>query len=63
LQRQLGGAIKKELPTTNYQLPTINLSTDNALMIAIAGYYHIMNNKNIKSWNNVEANANLVLSI
>ncbi len=63
LQKQLGEAISKELPTTNYQPPTINLSTDNALMIAAAGYYHILNNKNMRSWKNVKADANLALSM
>lgn len=48
---------------SKFQIPNSNLSTDNALMIAIAGYYHILNNKNISSWKNVEADANLVLSM
>ena len=63
LQKQLGERISKELPITNYQLPIINLSTDNALMIAVAGYYHILNNKNISDWKSVEADANLVLEL
>ena len=42
-----------------FQIPNSNLTTDNALMIAVAAYYNIINNKNIKSWRNVKANANL----
>jgi N6-L-threonylcarbamoyladenine synthase len=38
--------------------PNSNLSTDNALMIAVAAYYNIINNKNIKSWKNIKADAN-----
>ena len=61
LQKQLKEVINKELPNTKYQIPISNLSTDNALMIAIAAYYNIINNKNIKSWKNVKADANLKL--
>ncbi|MBU4338504.1 tRNA (adenosine(37)-N6)-threonylcarbamoyltransferase complex transferase subunit TsaD [Patescibacteria group bacterium] len=63
LQKQFKERISKEFPITNSQLPITNLSTDNALMIAVAGYYYILNNKNISDWKNVEADANLVLSI
>jgi N6-L-threonylcarbamoyladenine synthase len=63
LQKQFSEAINEKFPISNFQFPISKLSTDNALMIAIAGYYHILNNKNIKSWKNVEADANLVLSI
>ncbi len=63
LRKQLDQAIKKEFPISNFQFPISDLSTDNALMIAVAGYYHILNNKNISDWKNVEADASLVLSI
>jgi len=61
LQKQFKEAIKKEIPDSRFQIPDSNLSTDNALMIAIASYYNIINNKNIKSWKNVKADANLRL--
>ena len=67
LQKQL----KKKIPPApfdkggaifpKFQIPNSNLSTDNALMIAIAAYYNIINNKNIKSWKSVKADANLKL--
>ena len=61
LQRQFKKTINEEIPNTKYQIPNTNLSTDNALMIAIAAYYNILNNKNIKNWRNVKADANLRL--
>ncbi len=61
LQKQLGERISKEIPHSTFHIPHPNLSTDNALMIAVAGYYHILNNKNISDWKNVEADANLEL--
>jgi len=61
LRKQLRKAIKKEIPNTEYQILNTNLSTDNALMIAVAAYYNIINNRNIKSWKNVKADANLKL--
>ena len=59
LQKQLGEKINKEIPNTEYRILNTKLTTDNALMIAIAAYYNIINNKNIKSWRNVKADANL----
>ena len=62
LQRQLKKNIDKEMPNTKYQILNNKLSTDNALMIAIAAYYNIINNKNIKDWKNIKADANLKLN-
>ena len=61
LQKELRKVINKELPNSKFQIPNSNLSTDNALMIAIAAHYNIINNKNIKSWKNVKADPNLRL--
>ena len=61
LQRQLKEIINKEIPNTEYQIPNANLTTDNALMIAVAAYYNILGGKNIGSWKNVKADANLRL--
>lgn len=53
-----------ELSTMNHQLnflvPPKNLSTDNALMIAVAGYFH--KNKKTKNWKKIRAKANLRIS-
>lgn len=39
LRHDLGEAIKQELPTTHYQLPTLDMTGDNALMIALAAFF------------------------
>ena len=61
LQKQLKKFIDKEMSNTKYQILNTKLSTDNALMIAIAAYYNIINNKNIKDWKSIKADANLRL--
>jgi len=61
LQKQLKEIINKEIPNTEYRIPNINLTTDNALMIAVAAYYNIIGKKNIKDWKSVKADANLRL--
>ncbi|MEA1936845.1 MAG: hypothetical protein U9N04_01915, partial [Patescibacteria group bacterium] len=61
LQKQLQESIKKELSNSEYRIPNTNLTTDNALMIAVAAYYNIVGGKNIKSWKNIKADANLRL--
>ena len=61
LQKQFCEIINKEIPNSKFQIPNSKLTTDNALMIAIAAYYNIINNKNIGSWKNMQADANLRL--
>ena len=60
LRKQLAENIQKHIPNTKYLIPDTALSTDNALMIAVTGYFH--KNKKTKSWKNVKAKANLRLS-
>ncbi|PIY96170.1 MAG: tRNA (adenosine(37)-N6)-threonylcarbamoyltransferase complex transferase subunit TsaD [Candidatus Kerfeldbacteria bacterium CG_4_10_14_0_8_um_filter_42_10] len=40
LRESLKTKVKKELPASHFSLPTLQLCTDNAAMIAAAGYYH-----------------------
>ena len=61
LQKQLKEVINKEMPNAECRMPNAKLTTDNALMIAIAAYYNVVNKKNIGSWKNVKADANLRL--
>ncbi|MDD5489329.1 MAG: tRNA (adenosine(37)-N6)-threonylcarbamoyltransferase complex transferase subunit TsaD [Candidatus Moranbacteria bacterium] len=65
LRKQLGEKIKKEIPNTKYQIPDTRYSTDNAAMIAAAGYFKWKFSKNHKpfynTWRTLEANANLRL--
>ena len=61
LQKQLKEIINKKIPNTEYRIPNTKLTTDNALMIAIAAYYNVIGGKNIKDWKSVKADANLRL--
>ncbi len=59
LRKQLKEKIERDIPDTNYIIPDSSLSTDNALMIAVTGYFH----KNKKaSWQKIKVNANLRIS-
>lgn len=65
LRRQLGEAIKYQIPNTKYQIPDTRYSLDNAAMIAVAGYFQRKLSKNKKAfynnWRKLEADANLKL--
>ena len=56
LKKQFEDRIKKEMLNVKFFVPKSSLSTDNALMTAIAGFYH---RKNTEDWKNIEANGNL----
>ncbi len=58
LRLQLEKAIKNQLPDTQYLFPDLSLCTDNAVMIAITAYFHWLE-REIRSWKEIEANANL----
>ena len=57
LRAQLGAVVKKGLPRTFFHIPNLSLCTDNASMIAIAGYYHAVE-KDFISWKELDANPN-----
>ncbi|MBW6440720.1 tRNA (adenosine(37)-N6)-threonylcarbamoyltransferase complex transferase subunit TsaD [Patescibacteria group bacterium] len=61
LQKLLAGAIEANLPTCGCSFPLAKLTSDNALMIALAAYRHIENSKGMKDWKSVPADANLKL--
>ena len=61
LQKILAEAIKSSLPSCSFSFPVPKLTSDNALMIAIAAYQHVEKNKGIKNWKSVKADANLKL--
>ncbi len=61
LQNQLCGAVKKKIPNCELHIPRPDLVTDNALMIALAAYYRIVNGEKAGSWQSLEANANKTL--
>lgn len=59
LRKQLKEKIEKEIPNTKYLIPNTKYSTDNALMIAITGYFH---KTKTKDWKKLKAKANLRIS-
>ena len=56
LRKQFERKIKKEIPNSKFQVPSPEFSTDNAVMIGIAGYFNI---KKAKNWEKIKADANL----
>jgi len=60
LRNQFKKIIKKQLPNILYFIPNTSLCTDNAAMVAVAGYFHWLKGEREKP-ENIEANANLRL--
>ncbi len=58
LRDELGRALKKTMPGVHYLLPDVRLTGDNAIMIALAAYFH---RHGRITWRGLEANANLRL--
>jgi len=58
LRKQFKKKIKEELPKIQYLKPNIKFCTDNAVMIAVAGYF----NRKKKGWKKIKADANLKIS-
>ncbi|MFH1656670.1 MAG: tRNA (adenosine(37)-N6)-threonylcarbamoyltransferase complex transferase subunit TsaD [Candidatus Nealsonbacteria bacterium] len=58
LRKQFKQKIKKEIPKTKLLIPDSSLSTDNAVMIAIAGYFR-WKNKTKENWQDIKAEPNL----
>lgn len=70
LRQRLGEAVEKELSNTKYTTPDTNYTTDNAAMIAAAGYFHtfplkarppLAGKKDFISWRTLIADPNLRL--
>ncbi len=67
LRKQLGEAIEKNLPSTIYNIPTLELTGDNAAMIGVAGAlrWEKMNDsqkkKLLSNWNKLQPDAGLKL--
>lgn len=59
LRKQMTEKIKKELDI-NFLIPNLNLTTDNATMGAIAGYYKARDKK-FTSWNKIKVDCNAKL--
>jgi len=63
LRKRLDEKIKEEVSGTVFYFPLLKLTTDNALMISIAGYYHTLSKKGITDWRNMKADSNLSLAL
>ena len=61
LRRQMEEIIKIQLPNTQYLVPNIKYTTDNAAMIAVAGYYRALK-KDFIPWQKIKVDPNLELS-
>ena len=61
LRKQLGENIKKELPNVGYHVPDLKYTTDNAAMIAAAGYFYTRAKK-FTPWQKVKVNCNMELN-
>ncbi|PIP28654.1 MAG: tRNA (adenosine(37)-N6)-threonylcarbamoyltransferase complex transferase subunit TsaD [Candidatus Moranbacteria bacterium CG23_combo_of_CG06-09_8_20_14_all_35_22] len=65
LRQQLGASVKDELPHALYMIPDISYSVDNAVMIAVAGFFRYKSEKNKKglrdNWKKLATSANLKL--
>ncbi len=67
LREQLGQAIESQLPVTNYQLPDLSLTGDNAVMIASAASFRwekmsdAQKKKAMNGWKTIQPDANLKL--
>jgi len=66
LRQQLGASVKDELPHASYIIPDISYSVDNAVMIAVAGFFRYKSEKNKKglrdNWKKLATSANLKLN-
>ena len=58
LRLQFEAKLKKEKPDAKLLIPSPNLSTDNGLMTAVAGYFRAKQKK-ITKWQDLKADANL----
>ena len=56
LRKQFEGKIKREIPYSKFYIPDSKFCTDNAAMVAVAGYF---NRQKKRNWKKFKANANL----
>jgi N6-L-threonylcarbamoyladenine synthase len=57
LRKKFMEAMEKELPKTKYQIPETKYCTDNAAMIAVAGYFHAIK-KDFIPWQKLKVDPN-----
>jgi N6-L-threonylcarbamoyladenine synthase len=57
LRERLGAAVRVEMPDVRYQMPDIKYCTDNAAMVAAAGYFYAKNKK-FTPWEKLKVDPN-----
>ena len=68
LRKRLGEFIEKNIPSARYVLPALSYSTDNAAMVAAAGYFRwrempaARRKEALRNWQTLQADANLELA-
>lgn len=58
LSKQFKKKIKEEMPETKCLIPSTEFCTDNAVMVAVAGYFHWLR-KEVRNQKEIEAEANI----
>ena len=58
LREKISKKLKKEIPSAKLYLPNLKYTTDNAVMIAMAGYYKAKDKKNLRKYNQIKVDAN-----
>jgi len=62
LRRQMEEKVKIQLPNTQYLTPNIKYTTDNAAMVATAGYFRALK-KDFIPWQKIKVDPNLELTV
>ncbi|MFH1822864.1 MAG: tRNA (adenosine(37)-N6)-threonylcarbamoyltransferase complex transferase subunit TsaD [Patescibacteria group bacterium] len=60
LRKQMKLEIKKHVPYSMFRIPCLEYTTDNAAMVATAGYFHAIK-KDFTPWQKIKVNPNLEL--
>jgi N6-L-threonylcarbamoyladenine synthase len=60
LRKQMAVSIEKQIPDCRLHIPELKYTTDNAAMIATAGYYKALRKK-FTPWQKLKADCNLKL--
>lgn len=61
LRRKLKSAVNQDLENTEFYYPDFQYCTDNAAMVAMASYFHVLK-KNYTTWDKVKVDPNLKLN-
>ena len=60
LRKQMAEAVADQAPDMGFLIPELQYTTDNAAMVAAAGYFHALR-KDFTPWQKLRADCNLIL--